>query len=641
MSLSLQRLTCALAVCSSVLAPGVWSKPVQSKRLAHTVEDISQPAPLRPRQDSSYFAITGITDDGAIHPRLEIRDLQANADQWNMYLLGLQRLQSVDESDKLSWYGIMGVHGMPFTPWDGVEPTGYPEIGYCTHDSNLFLPWHRPYVALYEQVLQSNMMLAAQEFPEGDQRDKYVSACRSWRAPHWDWARLPPDGETNVPPFLTTPEIQVTTPNGTQMIHNPLYSYVFHPLDGKALYDAFSVFPETKRYPTNLSADAVSQEGGTTTNMNNLRPQLRDALYDLFTNYNNFTIFSNMASYHPSQYNSLEAVHGWVHNYVGGSNGNMLEVPWSAFDATFMLHHAMVDRCFALWQALNPDSYVEPEVQDYSTYMINQGSTQDADSPLAPFHSSTDGTFWTPNTARSTETFHYTYPELESGNRTALVAAINNLYGTSTVGHATKRSLKLPLGGSAPLPLLQPGHISDPASATTSRYEYNVNIKLEKCALGGPGNVLISLGHLGLEPGDWLQSPNLAGSSPLFVAGNTAAMRMGASSDIYVSVPITQALEERVSRGELPCMDPVVVVPYLAANLEWQVTKMDNTPVPNENVSGLLVSVVSSQFRPSVSVDSFPERIGGVLIHANVTEGRPGGLNASMISVGGILESLS
>lgn len=44
----------------------------------------------------------------ALHPRLEIRELEKNADQWNVYLLGLRRFQSVDQSDKLSYYQVAG-----------------------------------------------------------------------------------------------------------------------------------------------------------------------------------------------------------------------------------------------------------------------------------------------------------------------------------------------------------------------------------------------------------------------------------------------------------------------------------------------------------------------------------------------------
>lgn len=47
--------------------------------------------------------------DGQVHPRLEIRELEKNADQWNIYLLGLRRFQNADQRDKLSYYQIAGM----------------------------------------------------------------------------------------------------------------------------------------------------------------------------------------------------------------------------------------------------------------------------------------------------------------------------------------------------------------------------------------------------------------------------------------------------------------------------------------------------------------------------------------------------
>ena len=44
-----------------------------------------------------------------------------------------------------------GIHGAPFIQWDDVQGSG--STGYCTHGSNLFGPWHRPYVAVFEVSL--------------------------------------------------------------------------------------------------------------------------------------------------------------------------------------------------------------------------------------------------------------------------------------------------------------------------------------------------------------------------------------------------------------------------------------------------------------------------------------------------------
>lgn len=106
------------------------------------------------------------------------------------------------------------------------------------HSSNLFLPWHRPYLALYEQTLQGLMAEIVDEWPDSPERDNYTQAATTFRLPFWDWAVLAADGETTVPDFFITPTIDVTLPNGTETVDNPLYSYKYHPLDGQALYDS-------------------------------------------------------------------------------------------------------------------------------------------------------------------------------------------------------------------------------------------------------------------------------------------------------------------------------------------------------------------------------------------------------------------
>ena len=62
------------------------------------------------RQADSIHPILGVRGLGidTIHPRLEIRELQRNKDQLNVYLLGLRRLQSVGQYDKFSYYQIAG-----------------------------------------------------------------------------------------------------------------------------------------------------------------------------------------------------------------------------------------------------------------------------------------------------------------------------------------------------------------------------------------------------------------------------------------------------------------------------------------------------------------------------------------------------
>ena len=40
----------------------------------------------------------------------------------------------------------------------------------------------------------------------------------------------------------------------------------------------------------------------------------------------------------------------------------------------------MIDRCFAIWQSLYPNSYVEPMAQNIATFTIPVGTVEDASS---------------------------------------------------------------------------------------------------------------------------------------------------------------------------------------------------------------------------------------------------------------------
>jgi len=95
-------------------------------------------------------------------PRREINDLIKDHHQWPLYVQALAAVMNDPESNVISHYQMSGIHGLPYVEWDGsggaqpVQGSGWP--GYCTHGSVLFPTWHRPYVALYEQVLQGRHM---------------------------------------------------------------------------------------------------------------------------------------------------------------------------------------------------------------------------------------------------------------------------------------------------------------------------------------------------------------------------------------------------------------------------------------------------------------------------------------------------
>jgi tyrosinase len=149
---------------------------------------------------------------------------------------------------------FLGIHGRPYVPWDGVGPApGVDAPGYCVHLSQLFIPWHRPYMALYEvclsmlktrgnclqtsqQILYSHIVAVVNEFPAGPTRSRYALAAMSWRHPYWDWAAEPSDGKSVLPTSMTSKTVTVTMPNGTSTIDNPLYAYRFHQVSQEDFY---------------------------------------------------------------------------------------------------------------------------------------------------------------------------------------------------------------------------------------------------------------------------------------------------------------------------------------------------------------------------------------------------------------------
>jgi tyrosinase len=350
--------------------------------MQHQVEEIAESARLLDRQQSSstFTVVTGIT---TISPqtRLEIRQMEKNVDQWNIYLLGLRHFMQADEKDKLSYYQIAGIHGRPFVPWDGVPAApGIEGPGYCIHNSQLLLPWHRPYLALFEQVLYTHIIAVVNTF-SGAQKTRYTQAALSWRQPYWDWAAAPPVNQSVFPSSLTRQNVTVTMPNGTATISNPLYAFQFHPVTQQDFtYDPWSEWQTTLRAPPGPTSDAVSHDELLGPILDNSRISFRDRLYNLFTSYSNFSEFGTEAYTFGStpirNADSLESIHDVLHG-ITGSGGHMTYLDYAAYDPIFWLHHTMIDRCFALWQAVNPNSYVVPTKMYTNSFTIPQNQVVD------------------------------------------------------------------------------------------------------------------------------------------------------------------------------------------------------------------------------------------------------------------------
>ncbi|OCK73056.1 Di-copper centre-containing protein [Lepidopterella palustris CBS 459.81] len=557
------------------------------------------------------IAVTGIT--GSVYPRLEIRTLANNADQWNLYLLGMQRFQAVDQSDPLSYYQIAGIHGRPYVPWNGVQ--GVNQGGMCPHVSNLFWTWHRPYLALFEQVWYSHVQEVVNSFP-ASQQSRWATAASTIRIPYWDWAMAPPSGQSDVPTLIRDKTVSVTTPSGQQTIDNPLYQYTFHPVSNDLGGFPYNTWPTTLRRPVDSNAALTrSNNNDFASIMDSNRISLRDRVYNLFVTTAQFVQVSTEATGegtgNPSSHDSFEGIHDSIHVISGGeSGGHMYYLDYSAFDPVFWLHHCNVDRQMAIWQVLQPDTYVVSGIQTQNNWQWSAGQVKNAYTPLKPFTKDVNGNYFTSMDIKSTSVLGYVYPETGSGSSQSSVrSAVNSLYGPGS--SSSKRSIS---GRSDEF---------DGRPIRSGDYEYLLNINAHKYSLNGSYTISAFLGNVSSNSTGWATSPNLVGSNG--VLAMWGSMGNASAVEIEGCIPLTTSLQGKVATGELESMQPYHVSKYLKTHLTWTVVGPGGVVVPPDQVPGLHISVSSCPVEPAVAHDEFPTWIGTPQVMANVTVGKPAG----------------
>ncbi|KAK1776843.1 tyrosinase [Copromyces sp. CBS 386.78] len=558
----------ALLAAHSVLAQyGAYDYGFDAAKLIKRQLASQEPVPV----------VRGAEGGETIRLRQEVRQLEQDKELWTLYILGLSLMQFTDQSSPVSWYGITGIHGIPHQTWGGVTPTpGNEETGYCTHSSILFPTWHRPYLVLYEQVLYNLIQNIAKWWPEGEPRKRYQAAALRFRIPYWDWASRPPSGQSVLPLSVGgSPYVDVNGPSGVQRIANPLFGYSFKPLNATAfLQDPWDIWTSTLRSPTTSDYNAQSNNSLVAMNFDQNLDSLGQRLYILFSNYDNYSTFSNNAwipYINNGSYDSLEALHDTVHNLAGGGGigqpnaqgGHMAYIPYSSFDPIFFLHHAMVDRIFAIWQSLYPASYVTPMQAYIASYTTSRGEFQTAATPLTPFYFNENGTFWTSDMVRDHTKFGYNYPELAgvSGSvsnsqsralsrraRGRVMAAINRLYGPSTPSSLYRKELRAGrLGPGKKVPgNLPAGRVF---SGNGQYREWIANVRVKKQALDGPFFVHLFLGEAPKDPKEWASAKNHVGSMGVFASDERYGQsKMAGMNEVMVSgtVPLTKALVEKV-----------------------------------------------------------------------------------------------
>ena len=402
---------------------------------------------------------------------------------------------------------------------------------------------------------------------------------------------------------------------------------------------------ETKRAPntTKSITDPPSNNALVNDALLSKLPEIQQRLFILFSSYHDYNSFSNKAwaaSQNLSTWDSIEAVHDIIHIY-GGLKGDMTYVPLSAFDPLFFLHHAMVDRLFAMWQIINPTSWLEPMRAGETSYTALKGTIQQSNTALTPFFASSDGLFWNSDMSRDTEAFGYAYPDTTTpwegkDLRVDLIKKITAWYGgSSLIGLRTKnqqprrhpheagRFRKSHVRFNGRRPNVKIGAENPPLFSVLKNGRYtewiaNVHVNVE--ALDGNFGIYFFLGRVPEETCEWDSASNLIGTVSIFAMDRNT----GSQAKISGTLPLTTALLKMVAAREIPYLGVDAVEPFLQETLQFRVLGSNEEIVNPRKVAGLFVGISSAEVTAPKSNAEFPSW-GPVLSRFDLwVDGEPG-----------------
>lgn len=177
------------------------------------------------------------------------------------------------------------------------------------------------------------------------------------------------------------------------------------------------------------------------------------------------------------------------------------ESTWAAklTNARSMLHHANVDRLWAMWEELYPQEKVlNPAYDSQGTFAISPGTKIDGESPLLPFYGPGQSDFTSANVI-DCETFGYTYPELSSSGSTEdrrrqMASIVNRMYGPDSGDGG--RDVVTPSIPGPTAPASTGGRLPGSAIPTGSASMPESIISLSSAAPESTGDVSSDLGRL-------------------------------------------------------------------------------------------------------------------------------------------------
>jgi len=202
------------------------------------------------------------------------------------YAKGVRKMKERDANDPTSWDFQAAIHGSHSHPEE-------PPWNQCEHESWFFFPWHRIYLYYFERIVRKAVVEAGGE--------------ESWSLPYWNYGL---EGENGALPDL------FLKPDNQQ---NPLYVAQRNqirnagwPIEGMAVAEEQAL--QLRQFEGNAMFGGEKAPA--------------------------------KARFWEHQGRPEGSPHGAVHNQIGGW---MKNPDTAAQDPIFWLHHANIDRIWAVW----------------------------------------------------------------------------------------------------------------------------------------------------------------------------------------------------------------------------------------------------------------------------------------------------
>lgn len=259
------------------------------------------------------------------------------------YAKGVGAMQARALNDPSSWWFFAAIHGEYVTaqslqdprafPWTNIpsppavptapQPTSAIANQYwdqCQHQSWYFPPWHRGYLLALEAQIRADVIA--------------LGGPATWALPYWDY--FGPGTQFEIPPAFTLQNMPGGNPN-------PLYVLARYGPDGDGnIYvptpAGIQQHPNDPNFaPVPVTQDSLSDQVYTGADTG-ISPGFGGPATDF--------------SHQGGTGGGLESnPHNFVHVYVGGISvdGLMSDPGLAALDPIFYLHHANIDRMWAVW----------------------------------------------------------------------------------------------------------------------------------------------------------------------------------------------------------------------------------------------------------------------------------------------------